>query len=275
MAGFLIDSLIVDEKNSENIDVRKCEQNRCSYTSSKNENLLRHQLSTNTIKQERLKRSSTLALSNYGETKKPKYFNEIIHSNQFELENKNSKNLRHHSSEGSTDISNQIFGQVLQQAANSIYKNNNDTLRSSLPSLPLPSSSSSTSITTTLGQSNEFYNLINNSTKTFSSEAATRLLTTAMLCQASIAAVAISYRKPKRIRTAFSPSQLIDLEKAFEENHYVVGQERKLLAQELNLSETQVKVWFQNRRTKEKRLSGTDDEENTDASGNSQIERNE
>ncbi|XP_028842746.1 homeobox protein EMX1 [Denticeps clupeoides] len=60
-------------------------------------------------------------------------------------------------------------------------------------------------------------------------------------------------RKPKRIRTAFSPSQLLRLERAFEKNHYVVGAERKQLANNLSLSETQVKVWFQNRRTKYKR----------------------
>ncbi|KAL5103613.1 Homeobox protein EMX2 [Taenia crassiceps] len=62
------------------------------------------------------------------------------------------------------------------------------------------------------------------------------------------------YRKPKRIRTAFSPSQLLRLESAFEMNHYVVGQERRRLAESLSLTETQVKVWFQNRRTKFKRL---------------------
>lgn len=61
------------------------------------------------------------------------------------------------------------------------------------------------------------------------------------------------FRKPKRIRTAFSPSQLLTLEHAFEKNHYVVGTERKQLAQSLSLTETQVKVWFQNRRTKHKR----------------------
>ncbi|XP_026079853.1 homeobox protein EMX1-like [Carassius auratus] len=60
-------------------------------------------------------------------------------------------------------------------------------------------------------------------------------------------------RKPKRIRTAFLPSQLLRLERAFEKNHYVVGAERKQLANSLSLSETQVKVWFQNRRTKYKR----------------------
>ena len=48
------------------------------------------------------------------------------------------------------------------------------------------------------------------------------------------------FRKQKRIRTAFSPSQLLHLEKAFERNHYVVGQERKDLAAELSLTETQV-----------------------------------
>lgn len=46
--------------------------------------------------------------------------------------------------------------------------------------------------------------------------------------------------KPKRIRTAFSPAQLIELERAFEKNKYLVGQERRALAARLTLSETQV-----------------------------------
>lgn len=49
-------------------------------------------------------------------------------------------------------------------------------------------------------------------------------------------------RKPKRIRTAFSPSQLLRLEHAFEKNHYVVGAERKQLAHSLSLTETQVRT---------------------------------
>lgn len=48
------------------------------------------------------------------------------------------------------------------------------------------------------------------------------------------------FRKPKRVRTAFSPTQLLKLEHAFESNHYVVGAERKQLAQGLSLTETQV-----------------------------------
>lgn len=50
------------------------------------------------------------------------------------------------------------------------------------------------------------------------------------------------FRKPKRIRTAFSPSQLLKLEQSFEKNHYVVGQERKDLASNLGLTETQVRI---------------------------------
>ncbi|XP_032221976.2 homeobox protein EMX1 [Nematostella vectensis] len=63
----------------------------------------------------------------------------------------------------------------------------------------------------------------------------------------------VACRRPKRIRTAFTPTQLLHLENAFEKNHYIVGTERKQLASYLNLSETQIKVWFQNRRTKWKR----------------------
>ncbi|CAL4179261.1 unnamed protein product, partial [Meganyctiphanes norvegica] len=79
----------------------------------------------------------------------------------------------------------------------------------------------------------------------------------------------LPFRKPKRIRTAFSPSQLLKLEQAFEKNQYVVGAERKTLAQTLNLSETQVKVWFQNRRTKHKRVQDPDEEEGSPEGGNS------
>ncbi|XP_018671179.2 homeobox protein not2 [Ciona intestinalis] len=54
----------------------------------------------------------------------------------------------------------------------------------------------------------------------------------------------------KRMRTIFTPNQLEKLEDEFTRQHYMVGSERYFLAKRLNLSETQVKVWFQNRRIK-------------------------
>ncbi|KAJ7392454.1 hypothetical protein OS493_012118 [Desmophyllum pertusum] len=56
--------------------------------------------------------------------------------------------------------------------------------------------------------------------------------------------------KPKRVRTIFTPEQLERLEKEFDRQQYMVGAERHYLAASLNLTETQVKVWFQNRRIK-------------------------
>jgi hypothetical protein len=47
-------------------------------------------------------------------------------------------------------------------------------------------------------------------------------------------------QKTKRIRTAFSPQQLAHLEHAFQRSKYIVGSERKHLAKQLLLSETQV-----------------------------------
>ena len=67
-----------------------------------------------------------------------------------------------------------------------------------------------------------------------------RLLTKFLYSGPSLPEFLLPFRKPKRIRTAFSPSQLLKLEQAFEKNQYVVGQERKELAKSLNLSETQV-----------------------------------
>jgi homeobox protein EMX len=50
----------------------------------------------------------------------------------------------------------------------------------------------------------------------------------------------LPFRKLKRIRTTFSPRQLLRLEEVFEKNQYAVGAERKELAKHLNISETQV-----------------------------------
>jgi len=55
-----------------------------------------------------------------------------------------------------------------------------------------------------------------------------------------------SYRR-RKARTVFSDHQLQGLEKRFECQRYLSTPERIELAAMLNLSETQVKTWFQNR----------------------------
>ncbi|XP_069599570.1 homeobox protein not2-like [Ranitomeya imitator] len=61
--------------------------------------------------------------------------------------------------------------------------------------------------------------------------------------------------KLKRIRTVFTPEQLERLEQDFLKQQYMVGTERVDLAASLGLTETQVKVWFQNRRIKWRKQS--------------------
>lgn len=63
-------------------------------------------------------------------------------------------------------------------------------------------------------------------------------------------------RKPRRIRTTFTPEQLRRLESEFTFQMYLVGDFRMYLAKELNLTESQVKVWFQNRRIKQRKNVG-------------------
>ncbi|XP_015783701.1 homeobox protein engrailed-2a-like [Tetranychus urticae] len=60
-------------------------------------------------------------------------------------------------------------------------------------------------------------------------------------------------KKSKRVRTIFSAFQLEVLETIFRTNQYMVGRERKMLANELGLTDTQIKVWFQNRRIKSRK----------------------
>ncbi|UJR21782.1 hypothetical protein I4U23_024857 [Adineta vaga] len=60
-------------------------------------------------------------------------------------------------------------------------------------------------------------------------------------------------RKSKRIRTIFTTEQLERLEEEFEKQQYMVGNERSHLAKKLDLSEAQIKIWFQNRRIKWRR----------------------
>ncbi|KAF3698822.1 Homeobox protein engrailed-2b [Channa argus] len=63
-------------------------------------------------------------------------------------------------------------------------------------------------------------------------------------------------KEDKRPRTAFTTEQLHRLKTEFQNNRYLTEQRRQSLAQDLGLNESQIKIWFQNKRAKMKKTSG-------------------
>ncbi|CAF2626865.1 unnamed protein product [Rotaria sp. Silwood2] len=60
----------------------------------------------------------------------------------------------------------------------------------------------------------------------------------------------------KRPRTAFTSIQLARLKDEFDRSKYLTGERRQILANELGLNESQIKIWYQNKRAKIKKTSG-------------------
>ncbi|XP_032773763.1 homeobox protein Nkx-3.1 [Rattus rattus] len=69
----------------------------------------------------------------------------------------------------------------------------------------------------------------------------------------------VTKQPQKRSRAAFSHTQVIELERKFSHQKYLSAPERAHLAKNLKLTETQVKIWFQNRRYKTKRRQLSED----------------
>ena len=61
----------------------------------------------------------------------------------------------------------------------------------------------------------------------------------------------------KRKRTSYTRRQIYDLEKEFSKNRYITRERRIEMSLQLNLTERQIKTWFQNRRMKTKREKPT------------------
>ena len=65
------------------------------------------------------------------------------------------------------------------------------------------------------------------------------------------------FKKKRKQRTIFTKQQTELLESVFNRNEYITLDERGSLAKQLKISEKQVKIWFQNRRNKLKKINSS------------------
>uniref|UniRef100_A0A7E4V2H4 Homeobox domain-containing protein n=1 Tax=Panagrellus redivivus TaxID=6233 RepID=A0A7E4V2H4_PANRE len=87
----------------------------------------------------------------------------------------------------------------------------------------------------------------------FSSDAQTKII------EGSEVQINSKGKKTRKPRTIYTSAQLQQLQARFKHNQYLALPDRAELANTLNLTQTQVKIWFQNRRSKQKKMSKNPD----------------
>ncbi|XP_050444485.1 homeobox protein goosecoid-like [Adelges cooleyi] len=71
------------------------------------------------------------------------------------------------------------------------------------------------------------------------------------------------YANQKRRRTVFSQHQIFEMEKLFQSTRYPTILQRENLAKQVNLHQSTIQVWFQNKRAKLRKESKLQNSQNT------------
>jgi hypothetical protein len=148
----------------------------------------------------------------------------------------------------------QAYSTYLQQHQQQQQQQLNDFGRTNsgigVPPYYFPSSfGTANSYATPPNTGNYLYQQPSSSPESFSTEHTTKII------EGSEVTINSKGKKTRKPRTIYSSHQLQMLQQRFKQAQYLALPERAELANTLGLSQTQVKIWFQNRRSKQKKMS--------------------